>query len=414
MKNKFLLTALIGTLFCLSTQAQTLSIGFYDDIEEYGDYGSDRYDGSAWECVPMNFYYTNSGTQIIFTKEELSAMAGKCITALRFIPHTEGAYDEYMSDVKVYLSETNRSAFYKNSSTNKYRYFDISKTFCAFDGMIYIDGYTYDYCDGAPIELTFNTPFYYSGNNNLVVTIINDNASATTDGGFYVNFYQTDLTKRAITFSSETKKLGDVLAGDLYSDASGVSVINAPVCQFSYTTMTVPRKTWSSYVPQYDEDLAFVDFEAYQVTSVNGQSAQLTRVNKAKKNTPLIVYGNIMPSVSLAEGTLDNVTGNLLKVSNGTVSGGNNIYALAEKNGTTAFYRVSPSVTIPNGKVYLEIAAGANEVIFFGNNETDAISNIENDMITTDDAWYTLDGQRLNGAPTQHGIYIFNGKKVIK
>ena len=29
------------------------------------------------------------------------------------------------------------------------------------------------------------------------------------------------------------------------------------------------------------------------------------------------------------------------------------------------------------------------------------------------DAWYTLDGRKLNGKPTTKGLYIHNGKKVI-
>ena len=28
--------------------------------------------------------------------------------------------------------------------------------------------------------------------------------------------------------------------------------------------------------------------------------------------------------------------------------------------------------------------------------------------------WFTLDGRKLNGQPTQHGIYIVNGKKIIR
>ena len=28
--------------------------------------------------------------------------------------------------------------------------------------------------------------------------------------------------------------------------------------------------------------------------------------------------------------------------------------------------------------------------------------------------WYTLDGRRLSGKPSQKGIYIYQGKKVIK
>ena len=29
------------------------------------------------------------------------------------------------------------------------------------------------------------------------------------------------------------------------------------------------------------------------------------------------------------------------------------------------------------------------------------------------DAWYTIDGQKLSGKPTQKGIYIHNGRKVV-
>ncbi|MBQ9559675.1 MAG: hypothetical protein IJV08_06790, partial [Bacteroidaceae bacterium] len=29
------------------------------------------------------------------------------------------------------------------------------------------------------------------------------------------------------------------------------------------------------------------------------------------------------------------------------------------------------------------------------------------------EAWYTLDGRRLNGKPSQRGIYIGNGKKIV-
>ena len=28
------------------------------------------------------------------------------------------------------------------------------------------------------------------------------------------------------------------------------------------------------------------------------------------------------------------------------------------------------------------------------------------------EAWYTVDGRKLNGKPTQRGIYVKNGKKV--
>ena len=34
-------------------------------------------------------------------------------------------------------------------------------------------------------------------------------------------------------------------------------------------------------------------------------------------------------------------------------------------------------------------------------------------MVNGSDAWYTLDGRRLDGQPTAKGLYIHGGKKVI-
>ena len=49
------------------------------------------------------------------------------------------------------------------------------------------------------------------------------------------------------------------------------------------------------------------------------------------------------------------------------------------------------------------------------NGETTAIAtlNTQTGEITTDDAWYTLSGTRLPGKPSQRGIYISNGRKVV-
>ena len=36
------------------------------------------------------------------------------------------------------------------------------------------------------------------------------------------------------------------------------------------------------------------------------------------------------------------------------------------------------------------------------------------DKAQSQDAWYTLDGRKLNGQPTKKGVYIHNGKTVIR
>lgn len=65
-------------------------------------------------------------------------------------------------------------------------------------------------------------------------------------------------------------------------------------------------------------------------------------------------------------------------------------------------------LTISNGK-----ASIAKE-----NNPNWTVTAIQPIMVThttsSSNAWYTIDGQRLNGEPTQRGIYIHNGHKVLK
>ena len=51
----------------------------------------------------------------------------------------------------------------------------------------------------------------------------------------------------------------------------------------------------------------------------------------------------------------------------------------------------------------------------FGDGETTGIISVHDSgfMVQGEDTWYDLNGRRLNGKPTQRGIYINNGKKTI-
>ena len=54
-------------------------------------------------------------------------------------------------------------------------------------------------------------------------------------------------------------------------------------------------------------------------------------------------------------------------------------------------------------------------VMNFGYGETTGIMNVTPAPTQKgDDGIYTIDGRRIEGQPTQKGIYIQNGKKVIK
>ena len=53
------------------------------------------------------------------------------------------------------------------------------------------------------------------------------------------------------------------------------------------------------------------------------------------------------------------------------------------------------------------------EIDFGDSSETTGILNSQISNLNSSDAWYTIDGRKLCGKPTQRGIYINNGKKVV-
>ena len=46
-------------------------------------------------------------------------------------------------------------------------------------------------------------------------------------------------------------------------------------------------------------------------------------------------------------------------------------------------------------------------------NISTAIRNVEGAGSPSTDVWYTIDGRKLDKAPTAKGVYVVNGKKVV-
>ena len=60
-----------------------------------------------------------------------------------------------------------------------------------------------------------------------------------------------------------------------------------------------------------------------------------------------------------------------------------------------------------------ELPSSISVVLVKADGSTTAIDNGELRIENPTDAWHTLDGRRLSGKPTQRGIYINNGKKIV-
>ena len=170
---------------------------------------------------------------------------------------------------------------------------------------------------------------------------------------------------------------------------------------------------WSTLYCTAGLDFAKVDgLEAYVVSAVSASSVTLSdAIPHAPAGTAVILKGtpNTAYRVPVLENNYDFGTNKLL-VSDGSVTGGDGIYALAEKNSVVGFYKVAADVTIPAGKCYLNTVAGAPDFLGFGGDAT-GIDEVRGKTEEVRGEFYNLAGQRV-AQPTK-GLYIVNGKKVV-
>lgn len=146
----------------------------------------------------------------------------------------------------------------------------------------------------------------------------------------------------------------------------------------------------------------------YAAKYENG-SVKLTAVDS--KNVPAGVgvlvegEGEIVPTFDVEAGEVESD----LQVSNGTVAGDGTIFVLANGTNGIGFYKLADGEKVPAGKAYLKIAATSREFIAI-DGEATAIKSVETEK--ANGAVYNLAGQQVKNA--QKGVFIMNGKKVIK
>ena len=159
--------------------------------------------------------------------------------------------------------------------------------------------------------------------------------------------------------------------------------------------------------------------EAYYVSEKDDNVAKLALVgNVIPANTGVVLKGTAGETYTLTIGGNANAVSNLLE---GTVADtyvAKNAYVLAQpENNTVGFYLAdknqnSGAAFLNNGfKAYLpaEAASSVRFISFDFGTETaiESVESVENNAVV-----YDLAGRRVQGA--QKGIFIVNGKKVIK
>ena len=86
------------------------------------------------------------------------------------------------------------------------------------------------------------------------------------------------------------------------------------------------------------------------------------------------------------------------------------LYVMSNKAGL-GFYRYTDDY-MPQNKAFITVTgSGARE--FYGFGETTGINSVSDERTENADVWYSLDGRKIMGKPSEKGIYIKRGRKEV-
>lgn len=192
---------------------------------------------------------------------------------------------------------------------------------------------------------------------------------------------------------------------------------NAPVA-FTATqakfTKTVSDADYATMVLPFAVETLPNGVEAYNITGNEGDVLTTTKAETIEANKPVMLKGNgeiefTAEGVEIAattEGAQQN--GLLYGVYADTAVPTENTYVLQKQGGDVNFYKAISDLTVNPFRAYLTTAAAAARLTFDFNEAT----GIKTVKTTEGTEVYNLQGVRVAN-PTK-GLYIVNGKKVIK
>ena len=221
-------------------------------------------------------------------------------------------------------------------------------------------------------------------------------------------------------------KLADVSDGSL--TISNVTANTTVIAAFSYAgdvaTVTITDAGVATFCSDKDLDFSEVPgLRAYTGAGFNTSTGNLVllEVTDVPAGTGLLVKGAAgsyeIPSKASASIYANLLVGVTSATALSQTDGGYTNYILGKKSDVVGFYKVDDAGgDLPAGKAYLRIptpTAGARMTIALDfSGDTTGIDEIGTDS-TQREAWFDLQGRRMEAAPVKAGLYIRNGKKFI-
>ena len=261
-----------------------------------------------------------------------------------------------------------------------------------------------------------NTPLVYFADGYYKITAATGGRPVSGTEGALLTF---DVTASHL-ISTGTQAFGIEHQQITVNDADGAAkTVDQESSSYDCTTKVNVKTAASGFGTfSWPRSLDFTEsgLEAYVGTEVKEGKLALQQITKVPAGTGIVVYGTpsttFNPSV-IEDGEAETSFVNVLLPTHeaplAVTNGG--YYALATKDSNgTAFYEVTPGVTIPQYEAYLYGAStGGSDAVTFDVTPS-GIQEIAGE--DAQGACYNLQGVRVTKM-SKGGIYILNGKKIV-
>lgn len=240
------------------------------------------------------------------------------------------------------------------------------------------------------------------------------------------DFEDINLTTAYQTFTRTVTCSGDnarrlLLNVGTYGGTIYIKSVNIVALDVPEETVTISPSGYSTYAAYYPVDYSKINgLKAYKVTLKGDKTGIEMKEVKAvvPAGVAVLLKGTANTPYALLkyEGwSWGEPSGLKMSDGNATSTDAATLYALATKDGVTAFYPVKKDSPIPAKRCYLEVNGTSQNAAFYslGTNfgETTGISSVENKVEKADAPVYNLAGQLVG--KDYKGLVIKNGKKFV-
>lgn len=176
-----------------------------------------------------------------------------------------------------------------------------------------------------------------------------------------------------------------------------------------------PGEYWATYYNDLAECKVGDGTKVFKI-ALNGTSLTMTKIDDGIINRGEgVVLKSTSASIPLyysATGSDTSYDDNSLLGTMTSINNPGNAFVLSKGKTGVGFYKLGDTVTIGAHKAYLKYE-GSMAPAFLGFGDVTGIEKMSDASSKTPAVWYDLNGRRLYGKPTDKGIYILNGKKIV-